>query len=60
MKQAHSLEVRLANEARELRTRAKHLPPGPKREYLLRRARFDETAAHMTEWLTSPRLQAPK
>ena len=59
-KQKHSLEVRLAKEAKELRQRAKQLPPCPEREALLRKARQDETAAHLTEWLTSPGLQAPR
>lgn len=57
IKQTSSLEERLATEAAELR--AKHLPPCPKREALLRKARQDETASHMTEWLTSPGLRAP-
>ncbi|MDI3561972.1 hypothetical protein OWC48_16300 [Bradyrhizobium sp. Arg816] len=60
VKQVDALDVRLASEARELREQAKQLPPGPKRESLLRRARFDEIAVHMTEWLTSPGLQPPR
>ena len=53
VKQIYPLEERLAEEAKELRERAKALPPGPEREVLLRRARHDEAAAHMTEWLMS-------
>ncbi|WFU42580.1 hypothetical protein QA640_08990 [Bradyrhizobium sp. CB82] len=60
VKHAQALEVRLADEAQELRQRAKQLPPGAEREALLRRARYAETAAHMTEWLTSPGLQPPR
>jgi hypothetical protein len=54
-----SLEARLSDEAQTLREQAEHLPPGPEREALLRRARQDETAAHLTEWLTSPGLRPP-
>ena len=56
-KQTTSLEERLAEEAIRLRTKAKSLPPGPERESLLRKARQDETASHMSEWLNSPGLQ---
>jgi len=59
VKQIHSLEERLAQEAQELRKRAKSLPPGRERESLLRRARHDETTAHLTEWLLSPGSRAP-
>lgn len=59
VKQIHSLEERLAEEAKELRERAKQLPPGAERDALLRRARYEEAAAHMTEWLTSPGLRSP-
>ena len=59
-KQAVSLEVRLAEEAKRLREEAKLLPPGAQREALLRRARQAETGSHMSEWLSSPGLQPPK
>jgi hypothetical protein len=59
IKQIFSLEERLVEEAKQLREEAKRLPPGPKREILLRKARQDETASHLTAWLTSPGLQAP-
>jgi hypothetical protein len=58
-KQIQSLEKRLAEEARQLRAQAQELPPGSDREALLRRARHDEAAAHLTEWLTSPGLRPP-
>ena len=58
-KQTSPLEERLSIEAAELREEAKRLPPGPEREALLRKARQDETASHMTEWLTSPGLRPP-
>jgi hypothetical protein len=59
-KQTQSLEERLAEEAKRLREQAKTLPPCSKREELIRKARQAETASHMTDWLTSPGLQAPK
>jgi hypothetical protein len=59
-KQVKSLEERLAEEARRLRDEAKLLPPGAVREQVLRKARQTETASHMSEWLGSPGLQAPK
>ncbi|SFN17861.1 hypothetical protein SAMN05216573_10914 [Bradyrhizobium sp. Rc3b] len=58
-KQTKCLEERLAEEAKELRTVAATLPPGPTRDAVLRKARQDETAAHMTEWLNSPGLKPP-
>jgi hypothetical protein len=59
-KQTQSLEERLAEEAKRLRAEAKLLPPGAARDEMIRKARQAETGSHMTEWLTSPGLQAPK
>lgn len=59
-KQVHSLEARLAEEARRLREQARLLPPGAIREELMRKARQAETGSHMTEWLTSPELRPPE
>ena len=58
-KQSQSLEERLAAEAKELREVAATLPPGPTRDAVLRKARQDETALHMTEWLRSTGLKPP-
>jgi hypothetical protein len=58
--QSLPLEERLAEEAKSVCEQAKTLPPGPKREAVLRRARLAEIGAHITEWLTSPGLQSPK
>ena len=55
-KQIDSLEERLNQEAEALRKRARQLPPGRVREALLRKARNDETTAHLTQWLMSPSL----
>jgi hypothetical protein len=59
LKHTKSLEERLAEEARGLRAVAATLPSGPARDALLLKARQDETAAHMTEWLDSPGLKPP-
>jgi hypothetical protein len=59
-KQTQSLEERLAEEAKSLRAEAKLLPPGAARDEMIRKARQAETGSRMTEWLTSPGLQAPK
>jgi hypothetical protein len=58
-KQSTTLEERLAEEAKELRKVAEMLPPGPTREKVLRKARQDETALHMQDWLKSPGLKPP-
>jgi hypothetical protein len=58
-KQTTTLETRLALEAKRLREEAARLPPGVERDRLLKRARQDETASHMVEWLRSPGLQPP-
>ncbi|QOZ37875.1 hypothetical protein XH92_14940 [Bradyrhizobium sp. CCBAU 53421] len=58
-KQTQSLEERLADEAMRLRNQAKALPPCAKKEAPLRKARQDEMAAHLSEWLTSPGLKPP-
>lgn len=55
-----SFPDRLIHEAQRLREEAKKLSHGIERESLLRKARQAETASHMSEWLSSPGLQAPK
>ncbi len=52
-KQRQPLEERL-EEAKCLREEAKALPPGGERNQKLRKAREDEAAAHITEWLHLP------
>ncbi len=59
-KQTVSLEERLAEEARRLREEAELLPHGPVRDEALRKARQAEIGLHISEWLKSPGLQAPK
>jgi hypothetical protein len=60
LKQLKSLEERLAEDAKRLRDEAKLLPPGAVRDAMLRKARQAETGAHVSEWLRSRGLQAPK
>ena len=55
-----SLEERLSEEAKRLREEAKLLPPGAKRDELIRKARQADTGSHMSEWLRSPELRRPK
>jgi hypothetical protein len=59
-KQAQSLEERLSEEAKRLRAEAKLLPPGARRDEMIRKARQAETASHINEWLTSPGLRPPE
>jgi hypothetical protein len=54
VKQNGTLEDRLVEEARRLRTEAARLPPGPGREEALDKARQIETAARLSSWLSSP------
>ena len=58
--QTQSLEVRLADEAKRLREKAKTLKPGAARDGLIRRARQAETGAHISEWLRPSGLQPPR
>jgi hypothetical protein len=51
---------RLAQQAQRLREQASTLKFGVEREWLLRKARQFETAAHVRDWLKSPGLQPPK
>jgi hypothetical protein len=58
--QIDPLDQRLSEEAQRLRKEARGSPSGVEREKLIRRARFLETASHMSEWLSSPGLRAPR
>jgi hypothetical protein len=55
-----SLEERLATAAGEARSKAGSLPPGEKRETLLKLARESEAAIAMNRWISSPGLRTPK
>ena len=54
------LDQRLTEQAERLRKEARETPPGITRDRLIQLARQAETAAHMSEWLSSPGLQAPR
>ena len=56
---APPLDQRLIEEAQRLRKEARGTHPGIERERLIRRARQAETAARISEWLTSPRSAGP-
>jgi hypothetical protein len=61
VKHIATFEERLAQEAIKFKEAADRQPNGSKaRELLLRRARQNETASHINEWLRSPGLQPPK
>ncbi len=55
-----SLKDRLATFTEEAREEAGHLPPGPERDDMLKKASEVEAASHLNEWLNSPGLQSPK
>jgi len=59
LSELNSLEERLSEEAKRLREEAKLLPPGTKRDKLIRKARQADTGSHMSEWLRSPGLRPP-
>jgi hypothetical protein len=54
IKQTYSLQERLQISAENARQRARRLPAGKEREMLLRRAKQDEVASNLTDWLTAP------
>ena len=54
-----SFPDRLAKEAKRFRDEAETKPPGPERDLLIRKARQADTAAHIDQWLSSPRLRPP-
>jgi hypothetical protein len=58
--QLDPLDKRLSEEAERLRKEARGTPPGVERDRLIRKARLAETVSHMSEWLSSSGLQAPR
>jgi hypothetical protein len=55
-----SFEMRLIKHAQVAREAARRLPPGKKRETLLRQARANEMAVQIEKWITSPGLRPPE
>jgi hypothetical protein len=54
-----SFEARLLQHAQQVREAAHRLPPGKKREMLLRQARASEMAVQIDRWISSPGLRPP-
>lgn len=59
-KQFLSLQDRLVAWASKVRKQAAKLPPGPKRDALLKKAHQADTALHLDGWANSQGLQPPK
>jgi hypothetical protein len=59
-KQTISLKERLASFAKEIREKARLMPPCREREELLKKASRADTASHLDDWANSPGLQPPK
>ena len=55
-----TLQSRLLVQVMRLKEETSALPYGPLRDAEIRKARQAETASHMSEWLSSPGLQAPR
>ena len=53
-KQTQSLQERLMSFAEAARERARRLPPCKEREILLQRAKQNEMASNLTDWLSAP------
>lgn len=60
VKQTSTLVERLLYDKQDLREQATKLPPGRALDEVNRRIRRNETAAHISEWLDSPGLRAPR
>jgi len=60
VKQELSFEARLLKHAQQTRETARQIPPGKKREMLLRQARASEMAAQIGKWIASPGLRPPE
>ena len=60
VKHEASFEARLLQHAQAAREAAQRLPPGKKRELLLRQARASEMAVQIDRWISSPGLKPPE
>jgi hypothetical protein len=56
----HTFEENIAAEKAKLEAQVAKLKPGPQMDALLRKIRQLDTAAHMSEWLSSPGLKPPE
>ena len=60
VKHETSFAARLRQQAHAAREAAHRLPPGKKRELLLRQARASEMAVQIDRWISSPGLTPPE
>lgn len=58
-KQTDSLQDRLTKFAEDMKKQAEAMPAGKEREEFLKRARSADTAAHISDWASSPGLRPP-
>jgi hypothetical protein len=56
----HTFEENIAVEKAMLEAQLAQLKPGPELDALRRKIRQLDTAAHLSDWLSSPGLQPPK
>ena len=56
---SHTFEENIAAEKAKLEAQVAKLKPGPQMDAALKKIRQLETAAHISEWLSSPGLQTP-
>jgi hypothetical protein len=52
--------MRLLKQAQDAREAARRLPPGKRRETLLRQARASEMTVQIEKWISSPGLRPPE
>ena len=55
-----TFEEKIEAEKAKLEAQVAKLKPGPQKDALLRKIRQLDTAAHMSEWLSSPGLKPPE
>ena len=55
----HTFDDNIAAEKAKLEAQLEQLKPGPQMDALQKKLRQLDTASHMSEWLSSPGLQAP-
>ena len=58
--QTESFQNRLASFAKKALEKAHHLPSGPERDELLKKARQADTASHIDLWANASGSQPPK
>ena len=56
----HTFEGNIAVERAKLEAELAKIKPGPQMDALHKKIRQLDTAAHISEWLSSPELQPPK